>query len=143
MCFFHKTWSGTDAIPLAAELKLAATLIAQHGEANARQIVEYAIAHARKTGFAMETFGAIKVYRARAETALRKILRDQAIERALENPRALTAEETERVRALHRVDAEDVAMDVDKYVALSMADTPRGMLRFAIEHDIVDPQATP
>jgi hypothetical protein len=72
LAYFHMAFFGTEALttqPAQKHRDLADWMIASHGEALSRYIVDFAKTEAEKTRFAIATFGAIANYIDRAVTA--------------------------------------------------------------------------
>lgn len=71
LAYFHRVFFGTEAVtaqPAQKHRDLADWMIASHGEAMSRYIVDFAKAEAEKTRFSIATFGAVANYVDRAVT---------------------------------------------------------------------------
>jgi hypothetical protein len=100
-----------ESSPSARELEQAADLIARHGLAKARYVVEYAFKTAPETNFQPQTFGGILHYTARAladfhqqrhshQNAQAKAQQQQHEERQLHEERERRAQLSQRYQSL-------------------------------------------
>jgi hypothetical protein len=79
---FHKVFHGAEeAYPTTKAIDQAATLIARHGVAKARHIIDFAKREATKTQYKVATFGGIMQYEALALRDFEKAERDRQQQR--------------------------------------------------------------
>ena len=96
--YFHERFHGTaDVVPSTKELTQARTLLARHGLAQARHLVDFSSTAAHETDYRPQTFGGILQYTARARADYAQAQeRAVAEERAREERRRAQADEHRR-----------------------------------------------